>query len=382
MKKKPIILFFFFLFFFGLSYYYFLDQYTSGALAFLQRRFINNTLSEDGSINEPKTEKCPLNGALYGKTQRSLWEGRRPLGIMIENSVDARPQSGLSSADVVFEAVAEGGITRFLAIFYCQDAQVIGPVRSARVYFMDFVSGFGDDVLYAHVGGANTPGPADALGQIEDEGWAGYNDLNQFSIGFPTFWRDYERLPGVAVEHTMYTSSQKLWEVAAKRGLTNKNKKGQFWDKDFGNWEFEEDASISSRPEKQQIKFGFWEDYANFNVVWNYDQNNNQYLRNNGGKAHLDKNNNSQISTKNVIVLFMDESVANDGYEGGQHLLYGTTGTGEALVFKNGKAIKATWSKEDRYSQIRAYDLQDKEIKFVAGPIWFEVVPVGNGIEY
>jgi len=382
MKKKPIILSLFFLLFFSLSYYYFLDQYTSGALAFLQRKFITKNLSEDGSINEPKTEQCPLNGALYGKTQRSLWEGRRPLGIMIENSVDSRPQSGLTSADVVFEAVAEGGITRFLAIYYCQDTQVIGPVRSARVYFMDFVAGFGNDVLYAHVGGANTPGPADALGQIEKEGWAGYNDLNQFSIGFPAFWRDYERLPGVAVEHTMYTNSQKLWEVAAKRGLTNKNKKGQTWDKGFQKWEFEEDIAISNRPQKQQIKFGFWENYANFNVVWNYDQNNNLYLRSNGGKQHFDKNTESQIFTKNVVVLFMDESVANDGYEAGEHMLYGTTGTGEALVFKNGKVHKATWSKEDRYSQLRIYDLQDKEIKFVAGPIWFEVVPVGNRVQY
>ena len=382
MKKQPILSALFFLLIFALSYFYFLDQYTSGALAFLQRRFIGANYSKDGSINEPKTEQCPLNGAMYGKTQKQIWETRRPLGIMVENSLDARPQSGLSNADVVFEAVAEGGITRFLAIFYCQDTETIGPVRSARVYFMDFVAGFGNDVLYAHVGGANTPGPADALGQIEKEGWAGYNDLNQFSIGYPTFWRDYERLPGVAVEHTMYTNSQKLWEVAAKRGLTNQNKKGQSWDSGYQGWEFEKDVSFNKRPQKQQIKFGFWENYANFNVVWNYNQNNNTYGRVNGGKPHLDKNTNSQIETKNVVVLFMDESVANDGYEGGQHLLYGTTGSGEALVFKNGQVTKATWEKEDRYSQVYLFDQQNKAIKFVAGQIWFEIVPSGNRVVY
>src|SRR3972149_3172416 len=68
----------------------------------------------------PKTEECPLNGAYYSQTQRQQWEKRRPLGVMVENSVDARPQSGLSKADVIFEAVAEGGITRFLSVFYCQ----------------------------------------------------------------------------------------------------------------------------------------------------------------------------------------------------------------------------------------------------------------------
>lgn len=382
MKRKLFVLSIFFLVFFSLSYYYFLDQYTAGALAFLQRKITNQTLNNNKTINEPKTEQCPINGAMYGKTQKTLWETRRPLGVMVENSLDSRPQSGLSDADVVFEAVAEGGITRFLAIFYCQNPNIVGPVRSARVYFMDFVAGFGNNPLYAHVGGANTPGPADALGQIEKEGWAGYNDLNQFNISFPVFWRDTERLPGVAHEHTMYTDTLKLWETAAKRGLTNKNRKNQAWDLNFFRWQFEKDASLDMRPEKQQIKFGFWNNSPGFNVVWSYDQNNNTYLRNNGGKPHLDKNTNKQLAAKNVVVLFMDESVANDGYESGQHLLYKTTGAGEALVFKNGKALKANWRKKDRYSQLNLYNQQGQKIGFVGGAIWFEVLPVGNRVVY
>src|SRR3989339_121969 len=383
MLKKIIPYSLLFVVVFAVSYFYFLDRYTAGALAYLKGRLTAGPSSNEETVDsEPKTETCPLNGAMHGKSQRALWESRRPLGIMIENSVDARPQSGLSSADVVFEAVAEGGITRFLAIFYCQDAETIGPVRSARVYFMDFVSGFGADPLYAHVGGANTPGPADALGQIEEEGWAGYNDLNQFSIGFPAFWRDYERLPGVAVEHTMYTSSQKLWEIGRDRNLTNKDKKGKQWDANYQGWEFENDAPLSSRPQKQQIKFGFWENYHNFDVVWAYNQNTNNYSRANGKKPHLDNNTQKPLTTKNVVVLFMEESVANDGYENGQHLLYETTGNGEALIFKNGKTIKATWAKEDRYSQIYLYDEKDREIKFVAGPIWFEVIPSDNKVQY
>ena len=174
--------------------------------------------------NEPKTEACPLNGELFTKTESRVWETRRPLAIMIENHTEARPQSGVSSADVVYEAVAEGGITRFLALFYCDAIDrdtTVGPVRSARTYYLDWASEYGENPLYVHVGGANVPGPANALGQIQEYGWGGRNgnDLNQFSIGFPTFWRDYERLGRtVATEHTMYSTTEKLWAEAKKRG--------------------------------------------------------------------------------------------------------------------------------------------------------------------
>jgi hypothetical protein len=381
MQKKYLGFFVLFVFVFAVSYFYFVDQYTTGVLGYFKDRFSPNS-SEKASLNEPKTEACPLNGALYGKSQKEVWQSRRPLGIMVENSVDARPQSGLSSADVVFEAVAEGGITRFLAIYYCQDAETIGPVRSARVYFLDFIGGFGNNPLYAHVGGANTPGPADALGQIEKAGWAGYNDLNQFSIGYPAFWRDYERLPGVAVEHTMYTSSEKLWQIAAKRGLEDKNKKGKSWDENYRGWDFEEEASLSKRPEKQEVRFGFWENYHDFDVLWAYDKSSNEYKRHNGGSPHVDKATGEPIKVKNVIVLYMDESVANDGYEKGQHLLYETTGEGKALVFKNGQVVEASWEKKDRASQVFLSDKQGRPIKFVGGKIWFSVIPSDNQVRY
>lgn len=172
--------------------------------------------------NEPKTETCPINGEMLTKSQRQIWETRRPLGVMIENHKEARPQSGLSSADVVYEAVAEGGITRFLAVFYCKDAPYVGPVRSARIYFIELLEGYGNNPLYAHVGGANTPGDANALGEVDSLKWSLYNDLNQFAVPFPYYWRDYERLPGVVTEHTVYSATAKLWQYAKdNRGLTN-----------------------------------------------------------------------------------------------------------------------------------------------------------------
>src|SRR3989344_2760091 len=81
-------------------------------------------------VTGAKSESCPLNGVLYTKAEKNVWESRRPLAVMIENHQESRPQSGLSDADVIYEAVAEGGITRFMGIFYCGAAE---PVTIAPV---------------------------------------------------------------------------------------------------------------------------------------------------------------------------------------------------------------------------------------------------------
>lgn len=324
----------------------------------------------------PKTEPCPLNGALYSKQQKAWWEKHRPLGVMIENHQDSRPQSGLYAADVIYEAVAEGGITRFLAIYHCQDANPIGPVRSARTYFLDFVSEYGDFPLYAHVGGANTDGPADALSQVEQYGWGLYNDLSQFSIGFPTFWRDANRLGReVATEHTMYSTTTKLWDFAKTRKLTNVNEDGDSWDEAFVSYTFKDDAKTSKRPEAQKIKLEFWEDYDQYVVDWTYNKSENTYTRSHEGKPHVDKNTNKVLNAKNIIVLFMTERHANDGYEGNAHLLYSTKGTGRAIVFMDGEEIKAAWRKDKRTSRTLIFDSSGSPIEFNRGTIWFEILP-------
>mgnify|MGYP005840590637 FL=1 len=352
----------------------------------LQKNFFQSeNISQPGEKRkeEPKTEVCPLNGALYSKTQRDLWEKRRPLGIMVENHVDARPQSGLSAADIVYEAVAEGGITRFLAIFYCQDAEYVGPVRSARIYFIKLLEEYGDYPLYAHVGGANTPGPADALGEIRRLGWANYNDLNQFSVPFPNFWRDYERLPNRATEHTVYTSTTKLWQYAAsKRGLTNVDEKGNLWSKKFQSWQFQDDISEKERGDLKTISFEFWNiGVSNYSVKWQYDKVTNSFKRFNGGSPHLDKNTLRQLEAKNIVVIFTKESPANDGYEGG-HLLYEIVGQGKGIVFQNGRAVDVNWKKPDEKERMTFYDKNGEEISFVRGPIWIEILPLGNKVDF
>ena len=335
-------------------------------------------------LSAPKTEACPLNGRLFTKAERQVWENRRPLAAMIENHEDSRPQSGLSSADVVYEAVAEGGITRFLAVFYCgasAEDLIIGPVRSARTYFLDWASEYGDYPLYAHVGGANLPGPADALGQISKYGWlAKGNDMNQFSLGFPVFWRDYDRIGHpVATEHTMYSSTDKLWQTAQKRGLGAKDDEGNLWSDAFTPWQIKEEASVGDRGSVVRASFDFWSDYSQYAVTWQYDAAQNTYTRSNGGSPHLDLNTSAPLTAKNVVVQYAKEKGPIDDLK---HMLYTTTGTGQALVFQDGQVIKAAWSKKDRTSRTVFEDSKGKEIKFNPGPIWIEIVPTGQDVEY
>ncbi len=327
--------------------------------------------------NEPRTEKCPLNGNLHTKKAKDFWEARRPLAVMIENHQEARPQSGLTSADLIYEAVAEGGITRFMAVYYCNLSDVqIGPVRSARTYYLDWLSEY--DALYGHVGGANTPGPADALGQIIRYGIKG---LNQFSIGFPVFWRDYQRLGHpVATEHTMYSTTQKLWEVGAKRGWSATDSAGIRWDKNFIPWKFKEDPSTSSG-QVTKIIVNFWQSQPAYQVTWTYDITSNSYKRKNGDD-YIDLNNKTQLSAKNIVVQFLRESNANDGYPGNVHLLYGTIGSGKALIFQDGNVVEGKWTKQSRTSRTKFTDKSGKEIEFIRGQIWIQTVPEGSKVTY
>ncbi|MFV1917544.1 MAG: DUF3048 domain-containing protein, partial [Patescibacteria group bacterium] len=225
------------------------------------------------NLDLPKTEECPINGKMYTEPEREIWETRRPIAAIIENHEDSRPPSGLGRADVVYEAVAEGGITRFLSIFYCgaaaQDVQ-IAPVRSARVYYIDFAAEYGDRPIFMHVGGANdydgfgsTVREARALELLESMGWrvAGGNDLDTtYNSGFPVFWRNYERLGRpVATEHTMMASLDAAYKEAQRRGFTAENPDSGNWDDNFVKWAFE-DGSPAQSLDAGEISFEFWED--------------------------------------------------------------------------------------------------------------------------
>lgn len=319
-----------------------------------------------------KDKPCPINGALYTKKREEQWEKRRPLGIMVENHLDARPIIGLSRADAVYEAVAEGGITRFLAIYLCQDVGDIAPVRSARTYFLDWVSEY--SASYVHVGGANTPGPADALSQIRDYG---IRDMDQFGLGFPTYWRGTDKL----APHNVHSTTKKLWEAAQKRGFSADNEDGMKWDKSFTPWQFREEAPLEERQDQKPIVVPFWDQAGDYTVTWQYDKQTNLYRRYHGQIAQIDSVTNEHLSAKNVIIQFQKESQANDGYPDG-HLLYGTIGQGEALIFQDGKVIEGKWIKKDREARTKFVDSLGKEAKLNMGQIWIATIPVGNKVEY
>jgi hypothetical protein len=333
----------------------------------------------------PKTEACPLNGQLFTQKEADIWSARRPLAVMIENHEDSRPTSGLGSADIVYEAVAEGGITRFMGIFYCGvagDNITIAPVRSARIYFVKLVPEY--DALYNHVGGAgNCDDPtvnekAKALCFIRRNN---IKDLDQFGRAgdFRTCHRLTNRLDhDVAYEHTMACFSDALYTAAGKYNWTNVDAKGVAWDKNFKSWKFI-DGAASSAPTASAISFDFWSSQTGYSVVWKYTAASNTYLRENSGQPAIDLNYDDQLSAKNVIVQFVAESGPLDEHK---HMDYGVTGTGKGLLFQNGEVVKITWSKATPAARTKFMDEKGKEISFVRGQIWIELVPAGNPVEY
>lgn len=335
----------------------------------------------------PKDQVCPLNGAMYTKAESDSWTKRRPLAIMVENHVDARPQSGLSKADVVYEAVVEGGITRFMGVFYCAAQAkdvLVAPVRSARQFFIDIASEY-NRPLYAHVGGANgddTDPRVRALEHISDYGWNQATDLNQFSIGYPTFVRNYNRIPGkddLATEHTMESSTERLWAIGDKRGWTNmspdvtvkkKVTPGTEWLTGFTQWAFKDDAATGDRGTTTTIANEFWSGYKDFDVQWTYDSATNSYKRVMAGQPHVDQFTGQQIATKNVLILQMKELASVDVHH---HNYLQTIGTGNGWLFQDGQSIKVTWAKKDRLSRM-VITAAGKPVQFVRGQIWVSVI--------
>lgn len=333
------------------------------------------TDASSGTEEGTKDQPCPLNGVMYTKNRKDTWTKRRPLAVMIENHLDSRPVIGLSRADVIYEAVAEGGITRHMAVFLCQDAGDIAPVRSARTYFIDWLSEY--DALYAHVGGANNSGgdinpKADALGQIRTYK---IKDMDQFGMGFPTYWRGTDKL----APHNVHSTTKKLWEAADKKGWGPQDDNGARWDKNFLGWKFKDDATLDVRADQKPIVVPFWTSQADYTETWNYDKTANVYKKSFGGTPAIDPLTSENLSAKDLIIQFQQETRTGD-VDG--HLLYGTKGTGRALIFMDGKVIDGKWVKADRTARTKFIDSKGKEIELNRGQIWIQTIPVGNDVQY
>ena len=269
-------------------------------------------------------------------------------GIMIENSPDARPQSGLKQAGIVYEAVAEGGITRFLALYQEGKPGLIGPVRSVRMYYVDWVAPYNASV--AHIGGS-----AAALAEVRG---GNYRDIDQF-FNAPYYWRATDRY----APHNVYTSFEKLDALNAAKGYKEST---------FTAWP-RKDGKPAETPTATSVAINF--SGPLFNTQYTYDKSSNTYLRSIGG---VDSNDREEGRITPSVVIAMKVNmvrVLEDGYRESIQ----TTGSGEAIVFQNGIATTATWHKASRASSIIFTGSDGKEIPLARGQTWIAAVPNGSG---
>lgn len=265
--------------------------------------------------------------------------------VVIENSLDARPQDGVDRALMVMEAPVEGDITRWLAFFSADEiVEEIGPVRSARPYFVDWATDW--DALFAHVGGSS-----ESLALIRSKGTL---NLDEF-FNTATFWRSKRRV----APHNVYTESKRLedaWERVVGREV------------DYKGFEFEEMDPTTVEPTVITVSYG----NRYYDVEWKYDPTTNRYSRFHNGSAHIMRNG-SSIEVSNVIVMFTDIRVLDD--EGRKKIR--TTGEGEALVMRAGEAVEATWKRDGLNERTHFVLISGDEAALVPGKTWIHVVPIG-----
>ncbi|OQA53201.1 MAG: putative lipoprotein YerB precursor [candidate division WS2 bacterium ADurb.Bin280] len=298
----------------------------------------------------PELQICQLDGMSYSPDKAN----RHPLAVIVENHPDARPQSGLADASIVYEAITEGGITRFMAIFGPTDAKEIGPIRSARLFFMDFLKEY--DAFFAHAGGNE-----DALANI---GNYGIKDLNHSS---KYFQRDYKGR-SVASEHTLYSSTDQLYEYA----------KSKNYNIDSGSYQtlkFKADTPVSEGGKGIEINFSGSQTYA---VKWTYNQSTNNYSRFMAAVEHKDRNTGAQITAKNIIIQEVSRTLQPHGSYGSENWVFDTIGSGNAKVLRDGQIIEATWKKADRTSRTKFFDANGTEIQFNPGNTWYEIAAKGT----
>lgn len=289
---------------------------------------------------KPTAYVCPYNGLPTNEPVT------RPLAVMVENLVNIRPQAGLANACLVVEALTEGGITRFMLVFGHQDADNVGPIRSARTHFVALAKGW--NALYSHVGGSIFAMQAIKNWQVDD--------LDQGA--FPQFYR---RLSGIRAPHNVFTSTQTL--KAAKQKEANLPQAVGF--------QFQPETPLASRPSTtttQKISINF--SYPQYQVEYVYEPSTNRYLRYNGGAPHLDANNKQQLAPKNIIIVYAPTA----SIPGTPLLDINLTGTGRAVILKEGTVTEGNWEKQDYASPIKFKDQTGAEIKLVPGQVWLEIV--------
>jgi hypothetical protein len=297
----------------------------------------------------PKPEEPKYYSPLTGNLVKSEAETKlATTGIMIENSPDARPQSGIRNSGVIFEAIAEGGITRFLVLYQEQKPQLIGPVRSVRSYYVDWVAAFNASV--AHIGGSYY-----ALQEVRN---GSYRDIDQF-FNSQAYWRATDRY----APHNVYTSFERLDALNASKGYTTSSFTG-FSRKD-------------SKPLKTPIAthIDVTMSSASYNSAYDYDPKTNTYLRYQLGQPFTDREA-GQLTPRVVVVMKVAQrTVFEDGYR--QQI--DAIGSGTAYVFQDGDVHEVTWSKASKAEQIKFTTAEGQDFRLARGQTFISAVPADTG---
>lgn len=272
---------------------------------------------------------------------------QRPIAVMMASDQEARPLSGLSQADMVFEMpVAPNGITRLMAVFQCEKPEEIGSVRSAREDFIPLAAGIG--AILAHWGG-ESEALKELNGRIID-------NIDAMKYEGTVFYRK----KGIKPPHNGFTDWDKLFKTAEslKYGLT---------DKFAGYSHGQEKISKNLSDIAGTISINY---PAPYNVQWNYDQNAEIYKRTRNGKPETDKSSGKEVSASVVILMKTNLRFLRD-----QYIAVDTQGGGEAVIYQNGLSISGKWVKDagNLADKLYFYDNDGQEIKFMPGKIWVEI---------
>ena len=321
-------------------------------IVYSQSRRHDNSKNDNQDINsgvQPATNQVRryLDGVLVDAGKENLY----PIAVVLDNFGANQSQAGLSRANIVYEAEAEGRITRYLAVFAdWQNIKEIGPIRSARPYFVEWAEEY--SALFVHCGGS-----PEALVKIAKEN---IFDFNEFYNG-KYFWRETKE----EAPHNVYTSGKQLDSYLEKKqiGLGK-----------FLTWNFKDDALLGERPTGQKMTVKFKGEYA---VNWQYDQAANEYLRFLNGKQHQDKDG-KNITAKNVIIQYVPATEIDEDLR----IKMDTIGSGEALVCLDGKCEPGEWRKKNSGARTRFYKVNKEEVSFNTGSIWIEVVRPEYKVEY
>ena len=313
----------------------------------------NKTNNSHNDKEEPKKEEEPTVQIV------DLNSTSRPYAVMINNLGAARPyHTGLQDAYLVYEIVVEGGITRYLALFKDKTNEVVGNVRSARHYYIDYV--LENDAYYVHWGWS--PQAQSDISSLD------IDNLNGLTYGSPYFFR--QNISGVNTEHKAFTNLSELANLVDRLGYRKETNKDLLLNYSATSVELPSDATDATEID---IK------YSGSSITnYVYDSDAKVYKQFVNDKEHTDYETKKQYTVKNIIVYQVGNTTIAGDNKGRQDL--DNIGTGEGYFITEGKTIPITWEKDSRSSQTVYRDKSGEEITVNDGNTWIHIVPKSGKI--